>query len=144
MAEKSLEFGSRLDEIRNDKGLTQQNLADLVGIKQPTISSYINDGRIPEAPILFKLSKVLDISMEDLLVGKQKISDDSPVQKLRRIDDFLAIADERYLPAKKNLDLIFKSDYDDVKKAITSNLEVFAGTVKERYGPSKKKASRAK
>lgn len=70
MAEKSKEFGVRLDGLIKNKGLSQKKLAVLVGIKQPTISSYINDGRIPEAPILYRLAQEFGVSMEFLLTGE--------------------------------------------------------------------------
>jgi transcriptional regulator with XRE-family HTH domain len=138
MAEKSKEFGVRLEELMKKKGLTQKKLADLVGIKQPTISSYINDGRIPEAPILHKLAKEFGISMEELLVGKETDAAAAPASNLRRMDDYLTVEDKRYAVAKTHLEKIFKSKHEDVKKAIFSNLDVFSGTVDERDTPKKR------
>lgn len=70
MASKNTEFGKRLSAILVEKGLKQRRVADLIGISAVSIGMYVK-GRIPEAPILLKLSQLLHVSMEELLTGKK-------------------------------------------------------------------------
>ncbi len=70
MAEKSKEFGIRLNELMKKKGLTQKELAEKAGTHQSVISYYLKEGRIPEAPILYRLAQEFGVSMEYLLTGK--------------------------------------------------------------------------
>ena len=70
MANKSKEFGERLEGLIKKSGLNVNKLAKKTNINPPLIWNYIKLGRIPEAPILYKLAKEFNISMEELLNGK--------------------------------------------------------------------------
>ena len=50
---------------RREKGLTQQALADLVGVKQSTVCLWETGQCNPSVPTIKKLSEVLDIPIED-------------------------------------------------------------------------------
>lgn len=70
MAEKDIEFGKRLDRYIFDAGLSKSKLAEMVDVSPSAIGAYINEGRIPEAPILLKIAQSLNVSMEVLLTGE--------------------------------------------------------------------------
>jgi len=144
MAEKSKEFGERLKCLIEKSDMNVNGLAKKIHVIPITIWNYIKEGRIPEAPILYNLSKEFGISMEELLTGRKNGDHASPAENLLRIDDYLDMMDGRYAAAKRYLDQIFKSQHEDIKKAILSNLEVFAGTVNERNPPQKKKTTPGK
>lgn len=61
-------FGERLNKLRQDHGLTQQELANLFHISNSTISSYETGTRIPDIVFLEELSKYFHVST-DYLVG---------------------------------------------------------------------------
>jgi phage repressor protein C with HTH and peptisase S24 domain len=71
MAEKDLKFGERLHDAIVRSGLAKKTVAERAQITPSTLSVYINEGRIPEAPILLALSQVLKTTMEDLLAGTE-------------------------------------------------------------------------
>jgi transcriptional regulator with XRE-family HTH domain len=71
MAEKDLDFGKRLERYIFEAGLSKKRLADMIVVSPSAIGAYINEGRIPEAPILLKIAQSLNISMEELLTGKK-------------------------------------------------------------------------
>ena len=71
MAEKNLEFGRRLEHFIFEAGLKKKKLADSIGVSPSAIGAYINEGRIPEAPILLKISQLLNKTMEELLTGEE-------------------------------------------------------------------------
>lgn len=50
---------------RKEKRLTQGQLAEMVGVKDNTISTW-ESGRVPEAIYLYKICKALNISISDL------------------------------------------------------------------------------
>ncbi|GAB4316210.1 MAG: helix-turn-helix transcriptional regulator [Promethearchaeota archaeon] len=57
---------NNLRALRERKGLTQQQLAELVGVTRETIS-IVERGRYnPSLPLAFKLARVLEVSVEDL------------------------------------------------------------------------------
>ena len=61
-------FGERLNKLRQDHGLTQQELANLFHISNSTISSYETGTRIPDIVFLEDLSKYFHVST-DFLIG---------------------------------------------------------------------------
>lgn len=63
----STDFGSRLTSIRKDRGLTQVQLAELIGSNQPAISYYESNDGHPPAPVLAELARALDVSADVLL-----------------------------------------------------------------------------
>ena len=66
-------FGQRLAALRKEKGLTQSDIADKVGITAQAVSKWENDQASPDIDILIKLSEIFDISLDELL-GKEKVS----------------------------------------------------------------------
>ena len=66
-----VEFGERLKKLRKQKGLTQKQLAELIGVKNSIISFYEVGDRIPSPEIIIKLSAVLN-SSTDYLLGVEK------------------------------------------------------------------------
>ena len=62
---------SNLKELRLKKGYSQVKLQHLVGVSTSSIEAYEQGVRIPSLPIAYKLSEVLDCSI-DTLVGKEK------------------------------------------------------------------------
>ena len=67
MSNKKIVFSNNLKEHRIRHNLTQQQLADKVGITRQSISNYENDIRNINLDILVSLAKILDISTDDLI-----------------------------------------------------------------------------
>jgi Helix-turn-helix. len=62
-----MEFGKRLKELRLQNNLTQKQVADKLGIKQPNISDWENDVSRPEYENLIALTKLYGETLESLL-----------------------------------------------------------------------------
>ena len=60
-------FGQRLSRIRKEKGFTQNEIADKVGVTSQAVSKWENDLASPDIDILLKLSEIFDISIDELL-----------------------------------------------------------------------------
>ncbi len=56
-----------LKEFREKQGLSQTELAGLVGLKQTTISQYESGSRRPNLSMAKKLSDALGISLDDFV-----------------------------------------------------------------------------
>jgi len=69
-------IGSFMQEMRKNKGLTQKELADRIGISDKTISKWENGNSVPDTSILLSLCKELDITVNELL-SCEKISSDN-------------------------------------------------------------------
>lgn len=85
----------RLKELRMEKGVSQQKLADALSISQPSINKYENHNIEPEIALLTKIADYFDTSI-DYLVGRTdhkerivKVSqEDLDGQECRLVDDY--------------------------------------------------------
>ena len=57
---------NRLKEIRKEKGISQQELADMVGVSRNTISSLETEQYEPTAKLALILSIALDKEFEEI------------------------------------------------------------------------------
>lgn len=57
--------GMKIKEFRKSKKLTQQGLADLVGVKNSAISNYEQGTRIPKRDFLFRVANALGVSIDE-------------------------------------------------------------------------------
>lgn len=62
-----LVFGKRLRELRKEKGLTQQQLGDIVGVTKVSICCYENGTRTPTLETLIDLADALNTKLTSLL-----------------------------------------------------------------------------
>ena len=63
-------FGELLLKLRKEKGWTQQRLADLLNVTNKTVSKWERNEAYPETATLIELSKLFQISVDDLLNGR--------------------------------------------------------------------------
>ena len=61
-----LEFARRLKEYRKARGMTQQELADRLGVSNKSVSRW-ETGGYPDAALLGPLAKALGVTVDDLL-----------------------------------------------------------------------------
>lgn len=62
-----MSFSENLRAARERRGLTQQQVADLMGIDKSTYCGYETEKRQPDVQKLKKLSKILGVSGDELL-----------------------------------------------------------------------------
>lgn len=58
----------RIKEICKQKGITQQELAEKIGVARPSLSITINNN--PTVSTLEKIAQALDVSITDLFVDE--------------------------------------------------------------------------
>ena len=62
-----MDFGMRLKELRKQNGLTQQQLAERIGVSKSVVSFYELKERTPSPDVLVKLSYIFHVSTDYLL-----------------------------------------------------------------------------
>lgn len=70
-------FGERLKKAREEKGLSQKELAGLLEISSVMISQYERGTRFPKNPRVQKLANELDIKPSYLLGFKQSLENET-------------------------------------------------------------------
>lgn len=59
---------NKLEELRKEKGITQEELADVLEVSRQTISSLENGRYNPSILLAFKIAKYLDLNIEDIFI----------------------------------------------------------------------------
>ena len=73
-------FGGRLRGYRKGKHLTQQELAERIGVSDKTVSRWESGGGYPDVPVLVPLARALGVTVDDLL------DDRRPIRTLTKAD----------------------------------------------------------
>lgn len=64
-------IGEFIRELRIEKGLTQTELAKLIGVTDKSVSKWENGRCMMDLSLLVPISEIFDISIEELLLGKR-------------------------------------------------------------------------
>ncbi len=62
-------FGERLYELRKNKNISQEELAELLDVSRQSISKWENDKAYPEMTRLLFMSEYFDVSLDYLMRG---------------------------------------------------------------------------
>ncbi len=60
-------FNTRLNQIRKSKGITAQQMADLLYINIRSYRAYESANRMPNLEMLVRIADILDVSIDYLL-----------------------------------------------------------------------------
>ena len=66
-------IGKRIALLRKEKGLTQEELANHMGVSPQAVSKWENDQTCPDISALPKLSRLLGVSVDELLEGREEL-----------------------------------------------------------------------
>ena len=66
------DFGEKIFEARRQKGLTQEALADMLGVTAQAVSKWERGESMPETALLPKLAQILDTSIDELFSVEKK------------------------------------------------------------------------
>ena len=63
---------NRLEEIRNERGLNQEDLARALAVSRQTISSLVNGRYNPSILLAFKIARYFSMSIEDIFIFEEE------------------------------------------------------------------------
>ena len=83
-----IEMGQRISKLRNEKKMTQEELATVTGLSTQTISTAENGRKALRPENIVKLSQALEVTTDYLLTGKADPQPDYTIlsQKLVGVD----------------------------------------------------------
>ena len=96
--EKMAEF---LKCLREDKGLTQDQLGDMLNVSRSLVSKWEHASKIPAVDCLMSLSKIYDITIDEIIYGERK--------NTKNAKDIESLSATIMNESKKKIDLAHKS-----------------------------------
>lgn len=80
--------GKFIAELRKEKGLTQEQLGEKVGVTNKTVSRWETGQYLPPADVLLMMSELFAVSINELLSGKRLLQEEykkAAEQNLRQV-----------------------------------------------------------
>lgn len=102
-----IKTGEFIAKLRKDKGLTQEQFGDKMGVTNKTVSRWETGKYLPPADILLLMSELFDVSINELLAG-QRLSD----------DEYKQTADNNLTEALRSSRFTTKDKIDFFKKMV--------------------------
>lgn len=87
-----MNFGEKLKQIRNEKNLTQPQLAEAIGIEQSYLSKLENDKSVPSAEMFQSIIKTLEMDAKDFLKDIDKKILHGSLKQIPEVANFINVA----------------------------------------------------
>lgn len=99
-------FGERLQHLRHEKKILQEDLAKVINVHRATVGKYENNLRFPDQEILQKIARYFDVSL-DYLLAHSDIRNPYDIQQTKPLDSSLDSINKIYeeLPPEEKKEL---------------------------------------
>ncbi len=83
-------IGAFIKELRKEHNLTQEQLAEIVGVTNRSISRWENGVNMPDFDLVIELTNYFDVSIEEFLDGERKMEmmDKKTEETLLKVTDY--------------------------------------------------------
>jgi len=98
-------LGERINSLRNERNMSQADLADALGVSRQSISKWETNAAVPELDKLVKLGEYFGVSMDALILGEQPEPQAQPEQNAPA-EHIEASTPARNGPSRKTVGLI--------------------------------------
>ena len=82
-------IGNRISKHRKEKGLTQEELAEKLGVSSQAVSKWENDQSCPDISLLPILCRIFGISTDELLTGSNDEVRMLPADQRKSLDELI-------------------------------------------------------
>ena len=82
-------IGKRIQKLRKSKGLTQEELAEKLGLSSQAVSKWETDASCPDISLLPQLCQLLGVTADELISGKTEGVRLMPEQKRKSLDELV-------------------------------------------------------
>ena len=80
-----MKLGEKITALRKNKGLTQEQLAEKLGISASAVSKWETNSSYPDITMLCPLARALETNIDTLLQFEETISDQEVIEKLNAV-----------------------------------------------------------
>jgi transcriptional regulator with XRE-family HTH domain len=90
--DRSMDFGTQMKDLRKKNNMTQEQMADKLGVSRQAISNWENNKNLPDIEMVIKISQIFSVSLDELILGgndemnnmtEQLIEDGSDSRKMK-------------------------------------------------------------
>lgn len=82
---KKQTFGNIIVSLRKEKGMTQLELAEKMGVTDKAVSKWERDLSFPDVSSIPKLAEIFEVTVDDLMQVKTKTKETPPDNKINEI-----------------------------------------------------------
>ena len=82
---KKQTFGNIIVSLRKEKGMTQLELAEKMGVTDKAVSKWERDLSFPDVSSIPKLAEIFEVTVDDLMQVKTKTKETPPDKKINEI-----------------------------------------------------------
>lgn len=100
-------FKKRLRELRQEKELTQWQLAEILNLSPSTITMYENGRRLPDISTIINIAKYFNVSV-DYLIGNSEIKDINIISEIELLNDITKLSPEELTILKLFVEILTK------------------------------------
>lgn len=105
-------FGARLKQARANKKLTQNDVADKLGIDFTTISKYENNRSEPDNEILREMASMYEVTLDWLISGQERTSRPTDALNVGGIMEPLSRDEARHLMESLEMYRLYRAKRD--------------------------------
>lgn len=102
-----MKIGEKIMELRKAKKLTQEQLADLLGVSAPAVSKWETDSSYPDITMLCPLARALDTDVDTLLSYEETLPEEKQGRYMTEIIEM--IREDREQEAEERLEQLLHS-----------------------------------
>ena len=103
-----IKTGAFLKELRREKGITQEQLAEELGVSGRTISRWETGSNMPDISLLVEIAGFFDVSIPEIIKGERKSDEMKEEEKeiAETMSDYAKTEKEKLVKSIRNMSII--------------------------------------
>lgn len=137
-------FSEKLKNIRREKGFSQKEIAEKLGVSQPSYAQYENGKRKPKIETLRRIASALGVGLEDFMseaelslfesMAQLYLKSDDDIEELESLDEHSPQEDARIIKRKIELKTRLLIQYEKSRDSAMEDIEYLTAEVKDLQG----------
>lgn len=107
----NMDMGSAIKKLRTDSKVTQEEVAEYLGISYQAVSKWETGTTMPDITLLPKLAAFFGVRIDDLF----SVNHEDELERIDRMLSHEGLTEQSYLYAKRTLDASLQDNAEDVR-----------------------------
>ena len=103
-----IKIGAFLKDLRRERGITQEQLAEELGVSGRTISRWETGNNMPDISLLVEIAEYFDVSIPEIIKGERKSEDmkEETKEVAETMSDYAIAEKEKLVKSFRNMSII--------------------------------------